>query len=129
MSDGFLDEIEKAIDDFSADKKKEINNDIKSPRKDIWGEYYRRRERRSQQELQSKYIKERLNKVPGVIQHLDCKCGVHMVVTTEGNPIPDWAEHHITNKYLEHDSFFCPKCATMWRVNGKVKEVKTIGMG
>ena len=149
--EGFLDEIEKIVDEVWDSEKKQINTHVDSHEKDfnIWmekalehkvedyqREYLREIQRRNMWDspYSRQYMGEFQTRPTRTLKHR-CECSTNMVVTYLDNR----EEYRAVNYYgsdagrpvemrrQEYDHFHCPRCRQQIRVVGKVLEI-TIDM-
>lgn len=135
-SKGFLDDIEKAVDDFSTEEKKQINTHVDS--KIDW--YKMLEEQRYKESINKsrsdRFQRERLQDwsdgwstttSPKNKDTIRCKCGAYIEIffiqENVDKRVYDWANYS-RDMRIEVDQFFCPRCTAETRIVGKITDLK-----
>jgi hypothetical protein len=135
-SKGFLDDIEKVVDDFSTECKKQINTNINRvdlENHPIWDRLERQRHRDSLNRFSSEYLQQYTGgqyppTIPKSKEVVKCRCGVEIeIFFTQGEIVRsdsyDWTRR--TREVVrEKDNFRCPRCAEGFRIVGKITDLK-----
>jgi len=147
-SEGFLDEIEKIVDEVWDTEKKQINNHVDSYEKNIglWEDKVLERiQGQRVQEYQREYLREIQNRTmwdtpysreymgefqmnqTGSLRH-KCECGTHIEIIYEidREQFDSYRSFDRMNSMARRniDHFHCPRCRQHIRVVGKVLEIK-----
>jgi len=153
-SEGFLDEIEKIVDEVWDTEKKQINNHVDSYEKNIglWEDKVLERiQGQRVQEYQREYLREIQNRTMwdtpysstrlhgdfpvrpiSTLKH-KCECSLEIEVSyldsrEEYRAIhyygSDYAGHPVETRRPEYDHFHCPRCRQQINVIGKIMEIK-----
>jgi len=134
-SEGFLDEIEKIVDEVWDAEKKQINTHVNSYKKAIAEEYRREyfREIEKRSMWDTPYSRQYLTIPAKPVRTLRHKCDCNTII--EVSYQDDRDEYRAVYSYgdfagrplkmrLEHDYFYCPICREGIRVAGKIIDVR-----
>jgi hypothetical protein len=139
-SKGFLDDIEKLVEDFSKEEKKQINthiNRVNSGINTMWGRMDRQQYTDSLENFRNHYLQRYIGEwntitTPTSIRKetIGCRCGavIEISFTQErergiGNTY-DWTRRRTVEISMETDHFYCPICRLENRIVGKIKGLK-----
>jgi hypothetical protein len=131
-SEGFLDEIEKIVDEVWDVEKKQINTHVNSYKKAVAEEYRREyfREIEKQSMWDKLYLRQPLTAPVKIFNH-KCYCNT----ITEVSCQDDRDEYRSVYSYggfagrpvkmrLEYDYFYCPVCGENIKVAGKIIDIR-----
>ena len=63
------------------------------------------------------------------VDHISCDCGVHIIATIVVD-MSNWARSNISNEYVgnyvDYDTMYCPRCSKMYKILGKIKDLKVM---
>ena len=133
---GFLDDIEKLVEDFSKEEKKQINTRVnyKTDFAAWFSEAASREDIYKVHEFQRRYLEQTYTggwsttTTPKNKEVIECRCGVQIEIffiqgEIMGPDHYDWTRR--TREVIrEVDNFRCPRCAEGYRIVGKITELK-----
>jgi hypothetical protein len=140
-SKGFLDDIEKIVEDFSKEEKKQINthiNRVDSKINTMWDRMDRQQYTDSLEKFTNDYLQKYIGEwnttpTPTSIRKetIGCRCGAVIEISftqerASADPY-DWTRRTVEIS-MERDHFYCPICRLENRIVGKIKGLKVTVM-